>query len=242
MSEYCPTANDLTVAYGNAHLQDGGWTVTGGGGAATKTAFNLLGGYVEFTYDVSKVSTGVNTNIYTISPTLGAGGSYSQDKYCDGAGVKPWCMEDDWVESNGNCGGATTLHTVQGPGQFCGSWGCRAEYHYNGQTSLKWRIEYDTTGHMTVKYGGQTVGPGSLNPAAKDSDWNVVVDFMKSKGVVIYSSQWGGWVPVDSCGPAAQEPINPNSAFTISGLKISGTVVQGPEPKKCGSGNATVVV
>lgn len=250
MSTYCPSKDDLVVAYGSGvTLQDGGWHIKGGNGAATKAAYDLRGGYVEFNYDVSKANTGVNTNIYTISPTIKPSGFVKNTDYCDGAdhskdgsGIQ-WCMEDDWVESNGPCGGATTLHTVPGPGQFCGAYGCRASYHYNGQTNMKWRIEYDMQGHMTVKRGDQTVSPSSLNPAAKDSDWAVVATTMASKGIVIYSSQWGGWVPVDSCGPAAKDP-SPTvdaSEFTISGLKIQGRVVQGPEPKKC-SGNSTVLV
>lgn len=233
---YCPSKDDLVVAYGSGvSLMDGGWTIKGGSGAGTKSAFNLLGGYAEFTYDVSKVNTGVNTNIYTISPPIKSTGFVTAD-YCDGAdNDKPWCMEDDWVESNGNCGGATTLHTVPGPGMFCGSWGCRQEYHYNGQTKQDWRVEYTQDGQMTVKHGSETVGPNSLNPAAKGSDWDVVKNTMSSKGTVLYSSQWGNWVPVDSCGPAAHDPSPSvdNSAFTISGLKIYGTVVQGPEPRKC---------
>ena len=42
---YCPSAEDLTVAYAAPHtpsLQDRGWTFHGGGGVATKSAFNLL--------------------------------------------------------------------------------------------------------------------------------------------------------------------------------------------------------
>lgn len=215
---------------------DRGWHIKGDNGAATKAAFDLRGGYVEFVYDVSKVARGVNTNIYTISPTIKPSGFVKTSDYCDGAeNSSPWCMEDDWVESNGNCGGATTLHTVPGPGQKCGSWGCRAEYHYNGQTKLKWRVEYDTSGRMTVKRGGQSVGPNSLNPGAQGSDWDVVKNTMASKGVVLYSSLWGNWVPVKSCGPAAAEPSSQvdNSEFTISGLVIKGRVAQGPEPKKC---------
>lgn len=226
---------------------DQGWHIRGDNGAATKAAFDLRGGFVEFNYDVSKANTGVNTNIYTISPTIQSSGFNKDRDYCDGAdNSSPWCMEDDWVESNGNCGGATTLHTVPGPGQKCGSWGCRAEYHYNGQTNLKWRIEYDTQGHMTVKWGGNTVSPSSLNPGAQDSDWNVVVNTMASKGVVLYSSQWGNWVPVESCGPAAHEPSGTvdNSEFSITGLRIQGRVVQGPEPRKCGgmAGNSSIMV
>lgn len=232
------------VAYGSGvTLTDGGWRIKGGCGAASKSSYDLRGGYVEFTYDVSKAGKGINTNIYTISPTIKASGFVKETDYCDGAiNPSPWCMEQDWVESNGNCGGATTLHTVEGPGQFCGAWGCRAEYHYNGETNVKWRVEYDMAGHMTVKRGGQTVSWNSLNPAAKDSDWDVSASTMESKGIVIYSSQWGNWVPVDSCGPATKEPspILDNSEFSISGLKIHGRVVQGPEPTKCSDAGVVV--
>jgi len=44
---YCPSSADLVVAYtdggDNVQIHDQGWTVTGDGGAATKTAFNLNG-------------------------------------------------------------------------------------------------------------------------------------------------------------------------------------------------------
>merc|ERR1712232_517465 len=65
-------------------LQDGGWTIHGNGGAATKAAYNLLGGFVEFDVDFSGVTPGVNANIYTISPSIGGGG-YQGGNYCDGA-------------------------------------------------------------------------------------------------------------------------------------------------------------
>ena len=46
---YCPSANDLTVAYGGSAPQivNQGWTISGGGAVATKSSFNLLGGYVR---------------------------------------------------------------------------------------------------------------------------------------------------------------------------------------------------
>ena len=123
---YCPTADDLTIAYcddGPNHdmpcpsLTDGGWTVNGGGGAATKSAFNLLGGYVEYDIDLSNVDSGVNANIYTISPASFSGSYFNKTlDYCDGAATgSDWCMELDWIEANGHCGGAATIHTIEGP-------------------------------------------------------------------------------------------------------------------------------
>lgn len=88
----------------------------GGGAAATKASFNLLGGSVDFDLDLSNVHVGVNANIYTVSPTLANPSSgFVKSDYCDGAATgSKWCVEVDWIESNGDCGGATTLHTVEG--------------------------------------------------------------------------------------------------------------------------------
>merc|ERR1719502_2369753 len=89
---YCPSGSDLVVAYGDSvQLSDGGWSIQGNGGAATKAAFNLNGGYVEFDFDVSRANTGVIPNIYTVSPD-GIGGGFSQGNYCDdGQNDKPDC-------------------------------------------------------------------------------------------------------------------------------------------------------
>jgi hypothetical protein len=96
----------LTAAYGSPSLYNQGWSVHAGGAAATKAAFNLLGGYVEYDIDFSGVRTGVNANIYTISPAgVSSTNGFNQNNYCDGAQTgSKWCIEVDWVESNGNCG------------------------------------------------------------------------------------------------------------------------------------------
>merc|ERR1712083_608127 len=60
---------------------------------------------------------------------------------------------------------------------------------------------------------------------------NGMADEMAKYGAVIYSSQWVGWVP-GSCGGDGNLQA---SSFSVSNLKISGRVVQGLEPKKCGS-------
>lgn len=229
--DYCPLASDLTVAYGSPQLMDGGWVIRAGGGAASKAAFNLLGGSVEFDLDLSGVPAGVNANIYTISPKV-TGGAFSSGDYCDGAeNDKPWCTEVDWLESNGNCGGATTLHTIPGPGMGCTAWGCRVDYHYNGRTTFHMRVEYGQDGQWTTIRDGQVISPSSLQPPAVPSDWAELKSQYASLGAVIYSSQWVGWVPVDDCGT---NPGDLNKAvFTVKNLKISGTVVQGPEPNHC---------
>jgi len=236
---YCPKASDLVVAYNNAELIDQGWIINGGGGAATKAAFNLLGGSVEYDIDLSGVQTGVNGNIYTISPSgLGASG-FDTSKYCDGAKAadQGWCVEVDWLESNGNCGGASTLHTVAGPGNNgCTAWGCRATYMYNGKASFHMRIEYDEEGHWTTIRDGQVISPTELSPNAGASDWNTLANAYKTDGAIVYSSLWVGWVPQESCGSGGSLAA---SKFSVTNLQITGTVVQGPAPAVC-DGQSTI--
>jgi len=222
-------------------MKDGGWENHGNGGVATKSAFNLLGGWVEFDIDLSSVQTGVNANIYTISPSIPASG-FEQGNYCDGAGEKPWCVEVDWIESNGNCGGATTLHAKPGPGNDgCSAWGCRNNYHYNGKTSFHMRIEYGADGTWTTIRDGQVINGGTMNPSPGGADWAALKSAYESKGAVIYSSEWVGWVPVDDCGGGGDLE---SSHFSISNLRIKGQVVQGPTPRACSSVslNSTLVL
>jgi len=233
---YCPSSADLVVAYtdggDNVQIHDQGWTVTGDGGAATKTAFNLNGGYVEYDMDVSSAHSGVIPNIYSVSPSGMGGGGFDNGKYCDGAdNDKPWCMEIDWIEANGQCGGATTLHTVPGPGpDGCTSWGCRTSYHFGG-SKFHMKVEYDNSGHYTITRDGQTLG--GFSPAPGGGDFETIRSTHESTGAVIYSSQWtSSWVPPpDDCGAGPGDLQG--STFSISNLRISGAVVQGPTPQSC---------
>lgn len=238
---YCPSANDLTIAYCDNNnqqhpimwcpqLNDGGWVIQGGGGVATKAAFNLNGGYVQYDIDFSGVNTGVNANIYTISPQF-SGGEFNKDAdYCDGAAHgSDWCPELDWIETNGQCGGASTIHTIDGEGNDgCTGWGCRSSYHYNSGPHIGMRVDYDWNGQMTISMNGQTVG--NWDPWPDNRAWGVARDFHESRGAVIYSSEWTGWTPVDDCGSGGDLYT---SSFTVSNLRISGSVVQGPEPTRC---------
>jgi hypothetical protein len=209
---------------------DQGWSVSGNGGVATKSTFNLVGGSVEFDIDFSSVRTGVNANIYTISPSIGSQGYVGSD-YCDGAGQKPWCVEVDWVESNGNCGGATTLHTKPGPGNDgCTAWGCRNSYHYNGHASFHMRIEYGQDGSWTTIRDGQVINGGNMSPQPAGDAWATLKSAYETKGALIYSSEWTGWVPVEDCGTSGDLGA---SHFSVSNLQITGSVVQGPAPRKC---------
>ncbi len=229
---FCPSAYDLIVAYGSANLYDGGWYIQGGGAAATKAAFNLINGYVEYDIDFSGTHTGVNANIYTISPKNIPSYGFSQNNYCDGAkSGSQWCTEVDWVETNGNCGAATTLHTREGTGNNgCTAWGCKAEYYYNGRSTFHMRIEYKNDGSWTTIHDGKNIGPYDLNPTPQSYDWQVLANSYSSSGAVIYSSQWTGWVPLDNCGTSGDLG---SSHFSVKNLRISGSVVQGPVPRSC---------
>lgn len=230
---YCPSIKDLVVGYGNAKLFDQGWINSGGGAAATKSAFNLLGGEVEFDIDFTNTQLGINGNIYTISPKNIPSDGFRQSVYCDGAKKEQekWCVEIDWIESNGNCGGAVTIHTIIGPGNGCTAWGCREHFMYNGKTSYHVKMVYDNDGKMTMYRDNQVIGPNDIKPKPLDSDWKTLADAYRQYGAVIYSSLWQGWVPLDkTCASGGSLPA---SSFSVKNLKITGTVVQGPEPTLC---------
>jgi len=230
---FCPSANDFIVAYHSAivpTLVDQGWTSHGGAGVATKSSFNLLGGWVEYDIDFSQTKIGVNANVFTVSPQF-KGSSFVLDDYCDaqktGAG---WCLEVDWIETNGACGGSSTLHTVEGRvGPGCNANGCTVEYKYT-TPSFRLRHEYTADGHWTTTRNGVSIG--ALSPAPRPEDWAVVQRSHQTRGAVIYASQWVGWVPaVPGCNTQNGDLVN--SIFSVKNLRVNGTLVQGPRPKVC---------
>ncbi len=234
---YCPSETDLVVAYGKPTIINQGWSLIGGGGVATKAAFNLLGGSVEYDFDTSKTNAGVNTNIYTISPAgiESTTGFVKTKNYCDGAEKRTeadWCVEVDWLESNGSCGGQTALHTIPGKGNHgCTAWGCHARYQYNGKQSFHMKITYEADGEWKTYRDGQLIAASSFSPAPSKSDWGILAKQYKERGAVIYSSQWVGWVPLEKeCGEKGDLST---SSYSVKNLKIVGSVVQGPKPTKC---------
>lgn len=78
-----------------------------------------------------------------------------------------------------------------------------------------WDANGDT---LTVMVDGHQIS-GAGNPGNE----------MKSRGAVLYSSQWTGWVP-GSCGGDGNLGA---STFSVSNLKIQGSVIKGPEPRRC---------
>merc|ERR1712151_844942 len=71
---------------------------------------------------------------------------------------------------------------------------------------------------------------GSLSPSPGGFDWGVIRSTYESRGAVIYSSEWEGWVPVEDCGTHGNLG---GSHFSISNLRIKGSIVQGPNPTRC---------
>jgi hypothetical protein len=69
-----------------------------------------------------------------------------------------------------------------------------------------------------------------LSPTPQSYDWQVLAKALTSEGAVIYSSQWTGWVPVESCGKYGDLG---SSHFSVKNLRINGIVVQGPIPRSC---------
>merc|ERR1712232_422871 len=116
-------------------------------------------------------------------------------------------------ENNGNCFQATTWHSDRSGGDHDGkaqTGGLSPQVHIKAS----WNSDGSSLG---VDIGGNHHSGEGFQ------------DVMSQYGAVIYSSQWTGWVP-GSCGGDGNLGA---SSFSVSNLRITGTVVQGPEPQKC---------
>jgi len=223
-AEWCPSEKDFAI--GGGHWNGNGWTMTGSGGVHGRQTFNLLGGYVEFEIDTTGAHGGVNNNFYLVSPDPSY---FSASNDCDiQAQGKPGCMEMDIIENNGNCLAQTTWHTWVNHDGDCDQGGCWGQKYRSGVTKV--RAEFTTDGWMTVLMDGQKVDVS--NPVPSAAAHSYVHDTMASKGAQIQSSQWVGWVPAGNCASGGDLD---SSTFSINNVRVSGTVVQGPEPTKCSS-------
>lgn len=216
---YCPDENDFT----GGHWTGNGWSITGSARVSGKQTFNLLGGYVEFDMDTTHAHTNVNNNFYLVSPDP----SYFP-KYCDIQGQnKPTCMEMDIIEMNGNCVGQTTWHTYGNHNGGCDRGGCWGKKYRSGKSHIK--AEFATNGWMDVYIDGAKVAVN--NPTPNAAETKIVHDTMARLGAQIESSQWQGWVPSGNCpGNGGMS----DSTFSITNIRVSGTLVQGPEAASCG--------
>jgi hypothetical protein len=220
---------------GNVTWTNGGWSFHGGGRVSSKTAFNLLGGFMEFDMDTSGVANEVNTNFYTSSPKIANCGTAC---YCDiqdsHNSSRPSCMEMDIIENNGHCAMATTIHTFATDGKpnnaDCDRWGCGATEKL---PSPKFHVkaEFGTDGSLTVSLNGVPNDKYNIKPSVASNQ--VVVNTMKSIGAVIESSQWFGWAPAEDQCPTGSKDALDTSFLAITNVKVQGAVVQGPEPTKC---------
>jgi len=221
---YCPTQNDFSGGAASFQWLSHGWSITGDGGVHGKQAFNLLGGYVQFTIDTSRAQGGVNNNFYTSSPWPGL-----FPKYCDiQPNSSPQCMEMDIVENNGNCLSQTTWHTWPNKNGGCDEAGCWGQAYEAGKRTMK--AEFSSDGWMTVSINGRVVNVD--NPTPSNNAKNYVKQQMESNGAQFHSTQWVGWVPGGNC------PANGNvaaSTFTVDNIIVSGSIVQGPQATKCTS-------
>jgi len=180
---------------------------------SSKASFDFSGGGAEWDFDLSGAHGSVNNNFYVTYPWEENCGISC---YCDSGGNHDsqgrGCAELDWTENNGNCYQATTWHDPEDGsdlGGYGGNGGIGAQIHGSAKYSSDGK-------NLNVQIGGNSYNGNGQDHA------------MKTYGAVIYSSQWQGWVPGD-CGGGDLG----SSVATIKNLKITGRVVQGPEPRRC---------
>jgi hypothetical protein len=190
--------------------------------------FNLLGGGLKFTADLSGVQNLVNANLYLVIPGTLDGGSHF---YCDNSATfvsrGNACIELDIMESNGHSLVASTMHTKVGTGQGCDTWGCRGLYYFggtiNGNQAFDVSVQVSNDGNITVQLlqNGRSQyifnNVGGFDGAAKAA----IVDGMSRHGAVLMSSMWTGWVPPNTSG-------NGNlggSHYSVSNIMYKGRVM-----------------
>lgn len=71
------------------------------------------------------------------------------------------------------------------------------------------------------------------NGSPSPSSWAAIKAAYQSKGAGIYSSQWVGWVPDVGKVCAAANGDLASSSYSVSNLRITGSIVQGPTPSLC---------
>jgi len=162
--------------------------------------------------DLSNSHGGVNSNFYVTFPKKENCGISC---YCD-SGATGGCAEMDYTENNGGCFQATTWHEDPSGGDKGGHGGSGGLS--GGVVHMKATYSADGSS-LTMQVSGNHYSGDGLG------------DLLEQYGAVIYSSQWVGWVP-GNCGGDGNLQA---SSFSVSDVKIVGKVVQGPEPRKCGS-------
>ena len=234
---YCPDGQrgDINEEHGDVTFENGGWTFRGDARVSSKASWNLLGGYIAFDMDVTGVAPEVNTNLYTSSTSQPNCGERC---YCDiqkSPSGKPSCMEMDFVENNGRCAMATTIHTFATDGTpnnpNCDRWGCGSGLGLPSSGKFHVHAALDLDGTLLLTLDGQVNNNWNVAPSQQSN--TVVVKTMGSIGAAIVSSQWFGWAPAEGQCPSGDKSGLAGSVFRVSNVRVQGTVVQGPEPSKC---------
>lgn len=216
---YCPDpAQDFQEEVegppGSVKWSSSGWHIQGQRRVSSKASFDFKGGYVEWDMDVSKSHSGVNSNFYLTFPRKPNCGIHC---YCDSGGTGG-CAELDFAENNGGCFSQTTWHNEfnggDKGGQVAGNGGMSG-----GIVHMKATWSQDGN-NLNVQVGSNHYSGSGKGEASNMKDW----------GAVIYSSQWVGWVPHPECGGDGNLQA---SSFTVSNIRMQGTVTQGPEPRRC---------
>jgi Leucine-rich repeat (LRR) protein len=228
---FCPTAHDMINENAMVTFVDAGWSIKGSGRVSSKSAWNLLGGFMEFDMDLSEVDPEVNANFYTVSPE---GENCGSECYCDSR-TNTSCMEMDIFEGNGQCAMSTTVHTFSKAGRpdnpDCDRWGCTAGISLPSP-KVHVKAMFSLGGNMTVAINGKLNNKYHPWPSAASN--RRVVETMKTRGAVIESSLWYGWVPNETACPKGTKKGLTRSNLTISNVRVMGSVVQGPQyPTRC---------
>merc|ERR1711871_1221285 len=169
VSKFCPQSQDMNNEYGDVQFDANGWTFTGDARVSSKASWNLLGGYVAFDMDVTGVAAEVNTNLYTSSmsqPNCG------EKCYCDiqkSPSGKPSCMEMDFVENNGRCAMATTIHTFATDGTpnnpNCDRWGCGSSLGLPSTGKFHVHAAFAMDGTLLLTLDGQANNHWNVAPS-----------------------------------------------------------------------------
>jgi len=220
-ASYCPQPSaDFKADYGSPQWSDSGWTIHGGARASSRASYNFAGGFLEFDMDLAGAQNNVNNNFYGTFPAGGDSGPYCDSgRSCGGS----CCAEMDFTENNGNCFQATTWHKDRGGQDHDG----KAQTSNIGNPHCHVKATWSADGsQLTVDVCGAThSGEG-------------YADVLSSHGMVLYSSQWTGWVPGSCPGGGNLDA----ATFSVSNIRIKASIVQGPEPRKCSGMNETMVV
>ncbi|CAD7934248.1 unnamed protein product [Amoebophrya sp. A120] len=235
--EYYPDNVKAVSSAEVAIYEDGltGWTINAKGRVSSKFAVDLTGGYMEFKYDASGVtSNAINANFYACAQskdlmnglTETSTGEDVKRTYCDAQpstadkGLGGSCEEFDLWESSGQEGGRITMHRA-----FDGSGQDMRDFEQPEPNAVFRWSQFDDGG------GKMEVGTQSHDMPANFRGVNVR-DIGRDRGWRIHSSQWTGWTP-KAGNRMDHDALARPSVYRIRGFRGSWTWIAGTKPPKC---------